>query len=45
MELHMPWLGLTLVALLLLFSAGATALLAGSRAVSVDVLHSVREDW
>jgi putative ABC transport system permease protein len=45
MELHMPWLGLTLVALLLLFSGGATALLAGLRAVSVDVLHSVREDW
>ncbi|HWW04427.1 ABC transporter permease [Collimonas sp.] len=45
MELHMPWLGLAAVALSLLLSAGATALLAGLRAVSVDVLHSVREDW
>jgi putative ABC transport system permease protein len=45
MELHMPWLGLAVVALALLLSAGATALLAGLRAVSVDVLHSVREDW
>ncbi|WP_442783965.1 FtsX-like permease family protein [Collimonas fungivorans] len=45
MELHMPWQELAAVALLLLLSAGATALLAGLRAVSVDVLHSVREDW
>jgi putative ABC transport system permease protein len=47
MELHMPWQELAAVALLLLLllSAGATALLAGLRAVSTDVLHSVREDW
>ncbi|SFB73541.1 FtsX-like permease family protein [Collimonas sp. OK412] len=45
MELHMPWQELAAVALLLLLSAGATALLAGLRAVSADVLHSVREDW
>ncbi|WP_211474534.1 ABC transporter permease [Collimonas humicola] len=45
MDLHMPWFGLAIVALLLLVSAGATALLAGLRAVSVDVLQAVREDW
>ncbi|AIY41934.1 AttF component of AttEFGH ABC transport system / AttG component of AttEFGH ABC transport system [Collimonas arenae] len=45
MDLHMPWLGLAIVALLLLVFAGATALLAGLRAVSIDVLQAVREDW
>jgi putative ABC transport system permease protein len=45
MDLHMPWFGLAMVALLLLLSAGATALLAGLRAVSIDVLQAVREDW
>jgi len=45
MDLHMPWFGLAIVALLLLVSAGATAVLAGLRAVSVDVLQAVREDW
>ncbi|WP_211441047.1 ABC transporter permease [Collimonas humicola] len=45
MDLHMPWFGLAIVALLLLVSAGATALLAGLRAVSIDVLQAVREDW
>ena len=45
MDLHMPWFGLAVVALLLLVSAGATALLAGLRAVSIDVLQAVREDW
>ncbi|MEO6919718.1 MAG: ABC transporter permease [Collimonas sp.] len=45
MDLHVPWLGLLIVALLLLVSASATALLAGLRAVSIDVLQAVREDW
>ncbi|AMP00417.1 ftsX-like permease family protein [Collimonas arenae] len=45
MDLHMPWRGLGAVALLLLLSAGATALLAGLRAVSIDAVRAVREDW
>ncbi|MFJ2986650.1 ABC transporter permease [Collimonas sp. NPDC087041] len=45
MDLHMPWRGLGSVALLLLLSAGATALLAGLRAVSIDAVRAVREDW
>lgn len=45
MTLHMPWLGLALAALALLLSASATALLSGLRAVSIDVIRAVREDW
>ncbi|MFC5474898.1 ABC transporter permease [Paraherbaspirillum soli] len=45
MQLHMPWRGLGLVALLLLLSAGATAVLSGLRAVSIDAVRAVREDW
>ncbi len=45
MDLHMPWRGLGTVAILLLLSAGTTALLAGLRAVSIDAVRAVLEDW
>jgi putative ABC transport system permease protein len=45
MQMHIPWSMLGQVALLLLASSATTALLAGRRAVSGDVVRSVREDW
>lgn len=45
MQMHIPWSLLAQVALLLLVSSATTALLAGRRAVSGDVVRSVREDW
>lgn len=45
MELHMPWGLIATVALVLLASAVATALVAGRHAVSRDVVRVVREDW
>ena len=45
MQLHVPWAGLAAVALVLLLSAAATALIAGRVAVSGSALQAVREDW
>ncbi|WP_194725466.1 FtsX-like permease family protein [Noviherbaspirillum malthae] len=45
MQLHMPWGLLAAVALVLLASAAATALVAGRHAVSKQAISAVREDW
>ncbi|MGS0740237.1 ABC transporter permease [Glaciimonas sp. GG7] len=45
MQLHLPWRGLGLVALLLLISATVTAVVAGLRSVAMDAVRAVREDW
>jgi len=45
MQLHMPWRGLALVALVLLISASVTAVASGLRAVAIDAVRAVREDW
>ncbi|PUA20667.1 FtsX-like permease family protein [Glaciimonas sp. PCH181] len=45
MQLHMPWQGLGWVALLLLISATLTAVVSGLRAVAMDAVRAVREDW
>jgi putative ABC transport system permease protein len=45
MQLHMPWPLLAAVALVLLLSAAATALIAGRYAVSRNAVQVVREDW
>ncbi len=45
MQLHLPWIWLTIVAGVMLLSAALTALIAGRRAVSVNVVRAVREDW
>jgi putative ABC transport system permease protein len=45
MELHPPWGLLALLATTLLLLATLTALVSGRRALSVDVVRAVREDW
>ncbi len=45
MQLHLPWGWLTMVAVIMLVSAAMTALIAGRRAVSGNVIRAVREDW
>ena len=45
MELHPPWGLLALLAAALLLLATLTALASGRRALGVDVVRSVREDW
>lgn len=45
MELHPPWGLLTLLAAALLALATLTALASGRRALGVDVVRAVREDW
>lgn len=45
MQLHLPWGWLTMVAVIMLASAAMTALIAGRRAVSGNVIRAVREDW
>ena len=45
MELHPPWGLLALLALALLSLATLTALASGRRALGVDVVRAVREDW
>ena len=45
MQLHLPWGWLTIVAVIMLVSAAMTALIAGRRAVSGNVIRAVREDW
>ena len=45
MELHSPWGLLALLAAALLVFATLTALASGRRALGVDVVRAVREDW
>ena len=45
MELHPPWELLALLAAALLALATLTALASGRRALGVDVVRAVREDW
>ncbi|WP_090691944.1 FtsX-like permease family protein [Paraburkholderia phenazinium] len=45
MSLHMPWTVLSLVAAVMLVASCATAVVAGRRAVSVDAVRAVKEDW
>lgn len=45
MQLHLPWNWLALIALIMLVAAALTALLAGRRAVSGEVVRAVKEDW
>ncbi|RFU49630.1 FtsX-like permease family protein [Paraburkholderia sp. DHOC27] len=45
MSLHMPWRVLGIVAAVMLCASCATAVLAGRRAVSVDAIRAVKEDW
>lgn len=45
METRLPWLLLVSVLVALIASAAGTALLAGRRAVSIDAVRAVREDW
>ncbi|MEM5372358.1 FtsX-like permease family protein [Paraburkholderia azotifigens] len=45
MSLHVPWLLLSALAFVMLASSCTTAVAAGRRAVSVDAVRAVREDW
>jgi len=45
MSLHVPWLLLSVLALVMLASSCTTAVAAGRRAISVDAVRAVREDW
>ena len=45
MDLHLPWGLLALLAAALLALATLTALASGRRALGVDVVRAVREDW
>ena len=45
MELHLPWNWLAMIAVIMLVAAALTALLAGRRAVSGEVVRAVKEDW
>lgn len=45
MSLHVPWTPIAVIACVMLASSCATAVLSGRRAVSVDAVRAVREDW
>jgi putative ABC transport system permease protein len=45
METRLPWLLFVILSIALILAAAATAVLAGQRALSVDALRAVREDW
>ncbi|AQH04024.1 multidrug ABC transporter substrate-binding protein (plasmid) [Burkholderia sp. KK1] len=45
MSLHIPWTMIAVIACVMLVSSCATAVLSGRRAVSVDAVRAVREDW
>ncbi|SAL44896.1 outer membrane-specific lipoprotein transporter subunit LolC [Caballeronia peredens] len=45
MSLHVPWTMIAVIACVMLVSSCATAVLSGRRAVSVDAVRAVREDW
>jgi putative ABC transport system permease protein len=45
MQLHLPWGWLLAITAIMLISAALTALFFGRKAVSVQVIRVVREDW
>jgi putative ABC transport system permease protein len=45
MSMHIPWHVLSTVALVMLISSCATAVVAGRKAVSLDAVRAVKEDW
>ena len=45
MSMHIPWHVLSTVAFVMLISSCATAVIAGRKAVSVDAVRAVKEDW
>jgi len=45
MSMHIPWSVLSTVALVMLISSCATAVVAGRKAVSLDAVRAVKEDW
>jgi putative ABC transport system permease protein len=45
MSLHIPWTLIGVIGCVMLASSCATAVLAGRRAVSVDAVRAVKEDW
>ncbi len=45
MSLHVPWTLIAGIGCVMLVSSCATAVMAGRRAVSVDAVRAVREDW
>ncbi|MDR5774688.1 MULTISPECIES: FtsX-like permease family protein [unclassified Caballeronia] len=45
MSLHVPWSMIAIIGCVMLASSCATAVLAGRRAVSIDAVRAVREDW
>ncbi|SAL58869.1 FtsX-like permease family protein [Caballeronia humi] len=45
MSLHVPWRLIAVIGCVMLASSCATAVMAGRRAVSVDAVRAVREDW
>ena len=45
MQMYLPWGWLIMIAIVMLITATCTALLAGRRAVSKQVIQAVREDW
>jgi putative ABC transport system permease protein len=45
MSMHIPWHVVSTVALVMLISSCATAVVAGRKAVSLDAVRAVKEDW
>jgi putative ABC transport system permease protein len=45
MSMHIPWSVLSTVAAVMLISSCATAVVAGRKAVSLDAVRAVKEDW
>jgi putative ABC transport system permease protein len=44
-SLHVPWVEILVIGCVMLVSSCVTAVLAGLRAVSMDAVRAVREDW
>jgi putative ABC transport system permease protein len=45
MEMHLPWLWLSGLAVAIVAAAVATAVWSGRAAMGEDVVRAVREDW
>jgi putative ABC transport system permease protein len=45
MSMHIPWSALGTVAAVMLVSSCATAVVAGRKAISLDAVRAVKEDW
>lgn len=45
MSMHIPWAVLSTVAVVMLVSSCATAVVAGRKAISLDAVRAVKEDW